>query len=53
VELAGNVGGRNRDDEVASALDFAVGLKLRLEEALLLPPVVWSRLACIVTNSVD
>ena len=40
VELAGDVGGRNRDDEVAGALDGAVGLELRLEEALLLPPVI-------------
>lgn len=40
MELAGNVGRRDGDDEVAGALDGAVGLELRLEEALLLPPVI-------------
>jgi hypothetical protein len=40
VELAGDVGRGDWDDEVAGALDGAVGLELRLEEALLLPPVV-------------
>ena len=41
MEFAGDVGRRNRDDEVAGALDGAVGLELRLEEAFLLPPVIW------------
>ena len=45
MELASDVGGRNWDDEFAGALDGAVGLKLRLEEALLLPPIVWLKSA--------
>src|SRR5690242_19842415 len=40
VELAGDVAWRNRDDEVASALDSAISLEFWLEEALLLPPVI-------------
>lgn len=53
VELAGDVGRRNGDDEVAGALDGAVGLKLRLEEALLLPPVIWPKLAYNVANTTE
>ena len=53
MELASNIGGRDWDDEIASLLDFTVWLELRLEEALLLPPVVWPRLACTVANWED
>jgi hypothetical protein len=39
VQLAGDVRGRDGDDEAASALDSAISLEFGLEEALLLPPV--------------
>ena len=40
MELSGNVRRRDGNDEVAGALDSAVSLKFRLEEAFLLPPIV-------------
>lgn len=45
MELAGDVGRGNGDDEAAGALDSAVSLEFRLEKALLLPPIVWLKSA--------
>jgi hypothetical protein len=43
VESSGDVGRRNRNDEVAGRLHLAIWSKIRLEELLLLPPVVPGR----------
>jgi hypothetical protein len=47
VQLASDVQGRDRDAGATSALNIAVGLEFRLEEALLLTPVGCAVSVCL------